>query len=371
MDDDDVPENGGGLDHDGPAAAHATSTTAPATAPATTTATTTATTPSAPNVSQDQAAAPAQPPRHLNEQQKNETILKEAFPSIDLAVIKAVLAASGGRIDPAFNALLGMSDPDALQNEPVEREEVPPPQPPRPTGRAPLTQLEADELYARQLAEQYENAGAYEERTSNRGPGGPARRQATGLKPNEMYDREPSFIDDELPVIKENLRKGFLDTQKQVNTWFTNLKKKIDDAYNEDEDESQPSRHNRHHGRRSGESGRRSADHERYDADPQVLSDDFSGMRLQPDGSGYPVLRKSDTCQANYSETAASGRPSSSSNLYRPSPPPSTSPKPEGRKVAFRETVEDIDAYDAAPRAPPKDSRATPPPGKQSKWQPL
>ena len=68
---------------------------------------------------------------------------------------------------------------------------------------------------------------------------------------------------------------------------------------------------------------------------------------------------------------AAPGRPSSASNVYRPSPPPSTSPKPEGRKVAFRETVEDIDAYDASPRVPPKDSRSTPPPGKQSKWQPL
>ena len=286
MDDDDVPENGGGLDNDGNAAAHATSTTAAPTSAA-------ATATSAPNTSVDASQdqiTPAKPPRPLTEKEKNETILKEAFPSIDLTIIKAVLAASGGQIDPAFNALLGMSDPDAAQNEPVEREEVPPPPPPRPTGRAPLTQVEADELYARQLAEQYENAGAYEERTMNRGPGGAPRRQATGLKPNEMYDREHSFIDDDLPIIKENLRKGFMDTQKQVNTWFTSLKKKLDDAYNEDEDESQPSRHR--HNRRSGESSRRSADYERYDADPQVLSDDFAGMRLQPDGCEYPVSRK-------------------------------------------------------------------------------
>ncbi len=33
--------------------------------------------------------------------------------------------------------------------------------------------------------------------------------------------------------------------------------------------------------------------------------------------------------------------------------------------------MEDIDAYDASPKLPPKDSAATPPPGKQSKWQPL
>lgn len=251
--------------------------------PTSATATTTSTT--APIASQD-SAPPAKPPRPVTEQQKNEIILKEAFPSIDLSVIKAVLAASGGRIDPAFNALLGMSDPDAIQNDP-EREAAPPPQPPRPVGRTPMTQMEADELYARQLAEQYENVGAYEARTTNRGPGGQPRRQATGLKPNEMYDREHSFIDDDLPVIKENLRKGFLDTQKQVNTWFTNLKKKIDDSYNEEEDESQPSRHR--HDRPSGESSRRSADYERYDADPQVLSDDFAGMRLHPDGGMYSL----------------------------------------------------------------------------------
>lgn len=34
--------------------------------------------------------------------------LTEAFPTIDLAVVKAVLTASGGKLEPAFNALLGM-----------------------------------------------------------------------------------------------------------------------------------------------------------------------------------------------------------------------------------------------------------------------
>lgn len=179
-----------------------------------------------------------------------------------------------------------MSDPDAVQNEPA-REAAPPPQPPRPTGaRSPMSQIEADELYARELTQYYENVGAYEARTTNQGPGGQYRRQATGLKPNEMYDRDRSFIDDDLPVIKENLRKGFLETQTKVNSWFTNLKKKIDGEYDENEDETQPSKHQRQgFSRRSGEGSRRSADYDRYDADPQVLSDDFAGMRLHPDGS--------------------------------------------------------------------------------------
>lgn len=51
--------------------------------------------------------APPKPPRPLSPQQQAENTLKEAFPSIDAAVVKAVLSASGGRVEPAFNALLG------------------------------------------------------------------------------------------------------------------------------------------------------------------------------------------------------------------------------------------------------------------------
>jgi hypothetical protein len=39
--------------------------------------------------------------------QQAEITLKEAFPSIDAAVVRAVLKASGGNVEPAFNALLG------------------------------------------------------------------------------------------------------------------------------------------------------------------------------------------------------------------------------------------------------------------------
>lgn len=54
-------------------------------------------------------APPPKPPRPMTEQQKNELMLKEAFPTVDGAVIKAVLSASRGRIESAFNALLGSS----------------------------------------------------------------------------------------------------------------------------------------------------------------------------------------------------------------------------------------------------------------------
>lgn len=53
--------------------------------------------------------APAKPARPLSPKSENEKTLKEAFPSIDPKVISAVLIASGGNVEPAFNALLGKS----------------------------------------------------------------------------------------------------------------------------------------------------------------------------------------------------------------------------------------------------------------------
>lgn len=53
--------------------------------------------------------APPKPPRPSNPLQQAENTLKEAFPSIDPSVVRAVLRASGGNVEPAFNALLGRS----------------------------------------------------------------------------------------------------------------------------------------------------------------------------------------------------------------------------------------------------------------------
>lgn len=168
-----------------------------------------------------------------------------------------------------------MSDPDAV------REPTPPPQPPRPAaqpfGSTPQTQLAADEQYARQLAEHYDGGASYGPRTSSR----------ARPVPEEPYE-ERSFIDDDLPVIKENLRKGFLETQTRVNGWITNLKKRMDGS---DEDQISPpqgyasSRNDGYGSRRSGE-GRQSSDYNRYDADPQVLTDDFAGIQMRNDDSG-------------------------------------------------------------------------------------
>ncbi|KAK5660771.1 hypothetical protein OQA88_12137 [Cercophora sp. LCS_1] len=303
---------------------------------------------------------PPKPPRPVTEAERNLQTLQEAFPTIDPSVIKAVLRASRGSVEPAFNALLEMTDPDAVKDD-----DIPPPPPPRPAAEpvgptsTAQSQLLADEEYARRLAEHYENVGAYEARTSNRAPGVPRGRQQTGLKPNELYDdREHSFIDDDLPVIKESLRKGFVETQSKVNEWFTTLKKKFDEGL-EDEDERRAQGSSSFMGRPTRDQTRRSADYDRYDADPELLSDDFAGMKFRSDGTPIQPQRP-----GGYSNP----------NLFKP-PPPSKSPKPnDGRRVAFAETVEDIDAYDASPKLNPRDSSKNAAPaasGKASKWQPL
>jgi len=93
---------------------------------------------------------------------------------------------------------------------------------------------------------------------------------------------------DDLPVIRDNIKKGFLETQSKVNSWVTHLRKKIDG-----DDEVDPQGHSKpatgyrqpsFGGRRSGDYQRRSQDHERYDADPEVLGDDFTGLQSKDTG---------------------------------------------------------------------------------------
>jgi CUE domain len=138
-------------------------------------------------------APPPKPPRPMSPQAQAEATLIEAFPSVDAQVVKAVLVASGGKVEPAFNALLSMSDPSYVA-EPEEP--APPPRPPRPTATA-RSQLEQDEMYARQLAAHFESSAHAGFGSGERGdPPLPARRRETGLKPNEMYDdRDHSFFD--------------------------------------------------------------------------------------------------------------------------------------------------------------------------------
>ncbi|ERF74661.1 hypothetical protein EPUS_00791 [Endocarpon pusillum Z07020] len=300
----------------------------------------------------DEPPPPAKPPRPLSPREQAEKTLIEAFPSIDVAVVKAVLTASGGNVEPAFDALLGMTDPDSQKDVP------PPAKPPRPAQQSGLptstaqSQLEADEMYARQLHEHYSSTGR--QQRQNVVPN----QQPTRPHTQAQEEREYSFLDDDLPMIRENIRKGFLETQSTVNKWVTNFKKKLD---GEDDEgfSNQPAKPAQrlqgsnqgfpNYGRRSSEMARRSADRERYDADPQVLGDDFSTLELR-DGDRPPPKKPQ--------------RPLANPDLFKPN-----SPAGSDRKVSFQngppEEMDDLYSGSSKP------SRQQVPSGKSSKWQPL
>ncbi|KAK4945174.1 ubiquitin-binding protein cue5 [Elasticomyces elasticus] len=311
----------------------------------------------------DEPAPPSKPPRPLSPREQAENTLKEAFPTIDAAVVRAVLTASGGNVEPAFNALLGMSDPDS------QREPEPPAKPPRPAAQTPTStktsQLEADELYARQLAEHYSGGGRQEpqrrdprQRFNEDLPGSRAGQGRPGASPNPDDVPWRTFIDDDLPEIRDNIRKGFIETQSTVNKWISSFKKKLDGEDDgtftagqlPDEEQAPPLPV-----RRSADT-RRSADMQRYDADMQPIGDDFSKLDLR-DGDAPP---------------RTSSRPLANPNLFRPNiergPSPATA-----RKVSFQDgPPEEIrDMYSASPK--PSVTTATAPGsgGKTSKWQPL
>ncbi|KAI1001367.1 hypothetical protein K3495_g6832 [Podosphaera aphanis] len=285
---------------------------------------------------------PPKPPRPLDPQQQAENTLTEAFPGIELGVIKAILIASSGDVERAFHALLFISDP--------ARDRSPPPPPVRPTapesGSTPLSQLLADEQYARQLAQQ--DAG--DSRAGWKASMNPKNRSGQVQGAPHRSDRpsnvpERNFIDDELPIIKDNLKKGLLETQNKVAGWITTLKKKID---GDDENDNMPYGYgSTSRPRRSYEDGRTS-DYNRYDADPQVLGDDLGGIQLNPDGI---PLRNSvrQPVRQNQSKPLVSEKKASESISASP-------------KATF---TEENDIYHASPRA---DSKKPP---KQSKWQPL
>lgn len=310
----------------------------------------------------------------MSPREQAENTLKEAFPTIDPGVVRAVLTASGGNVEPAFAALLEMSDPDAAQRE------QPPPRPPRPAQKptAEMSQLEADEMYARQLAEQYDSSRPTQSRDRYNSdlPGSRPGRPGAHPDPDDPQYHWRSFIDgaqdfrkefneaaneiwtDDLPEIRDNIRKGFFETQKTVNGWISNLKKNFEEKDEEVDPTAQNTAQNRGQPqqRRSNEYGRRSADYSRYDADPQVIGDDFSKLDLK-DGDHPP---------------RTSSRPTANPNLFRSDERASS--KGSNRKVSFQEgPPEEIkDLYSGSPKPPTTTVQtSTPTSAKSSKWQPL
>lgn len=173
-------------------------------------------------------------------------------------------------------------------------------------------------MYARQLAEHFEINNAQSVRAGGGGTNINARDAETRRKPQESLrppprddeydsDKEHSFLDgmcskslsigiflfgltglDDLPVIKENIRKGFVETQNKFNSWITDIKKRLD---GDSPENSPPSQYERPTIRSLDHPRTRSSRDVGYDADPRVISDDFTHLHLREnsimDGSTY------------------------------------------------------------------------------------
>lgn len=168
--------------------------------------------------------------------------LTEAFPNLEEKYIKAVIIASQGALDPAFNALLFLSDPEGskdveLPSKPVKEVEAPG----LPTRRN-QSQVEQDEMLARQLDQQYNKStqhrsdrryerserDAHEQRVRDR----ERRRQTpiSNVEREELYgpgndDSWSQFVEKDLPEIRDVANQKIQETATKINGWLSGVKK--------------------------------------------------------------------------------------------------------------------------------------------------
>lgn len=91
---------------------------------------------------------------------------------------------------------------------------------------------------------------------------------------------------DDLPVIRDNIKKGFIETQNKAMSFINTLRKQFD---GDDEEEERPPPPPPRKGPNQPAYTRRSGDRDRYDADPQVLGDDFTRLQMN-DETGEMLL---------------------------------------------------------------------------------
>ena len=174
---------------------------------------------------------PPKPARPLTPRQEAIKSLKEAFPTVEDKYITSHLIASNFHLESAFNALLYLSDPDSVNVDELlaTTEELQPPS--LPQRRQELTQLEQDELLAKQLDEEYRHK---EERRARRQREFRRRRQeGETLDDDDEDDVFTNFVEKDLPQMKEQLSKNIEETKNKFNNWVSGWKKQYSDSQQE------------------------------------------------------------------------------------------------------------------------------------------
>ncbi|VEU22537.1 DEKNAAC103420 [Brettanomyces naardenensis] len=177
--------------------------------------------------------APPMPKRPVSPTERAIKELKDAFPDLEDKYIKMALIASQGQLDPAFNALLYLSDPTSDIPIPVPQAESAKSTPTSAAKDSTRKQLEADEALARKLARQYE--------------GGSRRKSHTNGHPQLPKDKSnvPAWAkkgddNDQLEEFYDNLSKNVENVRTKLGGWVEGLAKRI----NAEVDDSDGSRQN-------------------------------------------------------------------------------------------------------------------------------
>ncbi|KAI5954797.1 CUE5 [Candida theae] len=206
----------------------------------------------------DSVPPPPPPKRPKDPVEQIVQDLKDAFPQSDDKIITAVLIASQGNPEPAFGALLYLSDPTFKPDIPVYPQHQPTANPRAAFGsgivrsRAPSDTSHTftdDEILARKLQKEFELEDERQRRRreekarqrqfhgerGSRGAGGSAgsRSSRERVRPRRSGDGDEDDFDqspDEFETIKETFTQGLEEARTTINGWVSGLAKKFDNA---------------------------------------------------------------------------------------------------------------------------------------------
>lgn len=198
--------------------------------------------------------APPPPARPLSPLGRMKKELKEAFPNADDKVVHALLIASEGRLDPAFNALLFLLDPTFKPDVVVASAApatAPAPQPRR---------LTDDELLARKLQKEFD----LEERRR--------RQQHKQHQPRRHVDDDES--PDEFDQLKESFNQGFEEAKTAINGWVSGISRKFSQDDKATHGRTEQTQSPKLFGALGGSSFN-SNPRKKFDEDPEILALDF------------------------------------------------------------------------------------------------
>ncbi|EMG47778.1 CUE5 Ubiquitin-binding protein CUE5 [Candida maltosa Xu316] len=254
---------------------------------------------------EDDSNPPPQPPRPKDPTQQVIDDLKEAFPTIEEKIITAVLIASQGNPDPAFNALLYISDPSFKPEIPVyvpvsqQQQQSQRRQPQLQTKSS--NDLTDDELLARKLQKEFELEAKRNRRRNQHHQQQDHRR--TRRSHEEEYDEDNS--PDEFEQIKETFTQGLEEARTTLNGWVSNIAKRFDGGGQQQQQQQHQSQENpKLFGALGGSSfndNKRKTN--RFDEDPEIIGNDFHDrIRLQDneEAPSLPNRPKNETDKKNW-----------------------------------------------------------------------